>query len=248
MNIFIMEDCLYQRRRLEKIINEIARDKKIKVAIVVATGKTENIVKKITERGRHQLFFLDTKIKKVEEKGFELAQTIRMKDPNSAIVFLTNDIKLGIKAYGYQIAALDFIEKGLKDEAFKKSIELCMTYVEQHKSQPISADAFYFSSKYTTFQLPFSDILYIETITGTHRLKVITKKSTLEFYASLKKIETIDERLFRCHRSYIANLENIISVDKRKYVLEFENNAQCYVSRRNIPYIMEYFKKVSRLS
>lgn len=240
MNIFIMEECLYRRRRLEKIINEISDERKIKVRSVIATSRIDNITEKISEQGRHQLFFLDTKIKKNEEKGFDLAKKIREKDPNSTIVFITNNINLGIRAYAYKISALDFILKNLNEREFKKSIENCMVHVNKNISKAVSKDAFYFSNRQVTFQLPFSDILYFETLTGTHKLKIITKKSSFEFYDSLKKIEKIDKRLFRCHRSYIANLENVISVNKKNYLLHFENDTQCYISRRKLAHIVEY--------
>ena len=41
-----------------------------------------------------------------------------------------------------------------------------------------------------------------------------TQEERLEFYASIADIEKADPRLYRCHRSFVVNPQNITKIDK----------------------------------
>lgn len=49
-----------------------------------------------------------------------------------------------------------------------------------------------------------------------HRLALVTLDRIVYFYGALKEIEIIDERLFRCHQSYIVNTKQMSSYDAKQ--------------------------------
>ena len=80
--------------------------------------------------------------------------------------------------------------------------------------------------------VPLADVLYIETLTGSHKLHLVTKKASTQFYGKLREVEPLHERLFQCHKSYVINLQNVVKVDKKEKKVYFENKESCLISRR----------------
>ncbi|MNE37543.1 accessory protein regulator protein A [compost metagenome] len=109
---------------------------------------------------------------------------------------------------------------------------------------PVSSDTFSFENKYTSFQIPFSDILFFETMEIAHKIRLVTKTKVLDFYAELNEIADQDKRLFRCHRAYVVNLTNIRSVDKKNKWILFDQNESCLVSRRLLKETIEKMEAI----
>ncbi|MBC1543111.1 response regulator transcription factor [Listeria cossartiae] len=239
MNIFILEDDLNQRQRIEKIINQIISSNKFKCKKLFITGKPDELIKKITEIGNHQIYFLDIEIKNYEKKGLEVAQIIRQKDPYGTIVFITTHSEFAPLTFSYKVSALDFIAKDQNDVDFSNRITSCLNFVEENQVKEIATDVFIFESNNKQFQIPFSEILYFETSTQPHRVFLVTKKQRIEFYSNLATIEKLDDRLYKSHKSFVVNLANISKLDKSSNILHFDNGESCFVSRRKLKNIIE---------
>ncbi|OAB32455.1 DNA-binding response regulator [Paenibacillus macquariensis subsp. defensor] len=232
MNIFILEDNLIQQQRLERIIKTLALKHQIRYRSLFSTARPDHLLSQIENVSNHQLYFLDLEIKNEEQKGLAVAKEIRKKDPYGTIVFVTTHSELAPKTFAYRVSALDFIEKDLREEEFIQKVEECLLIADSRRTIPVSPDNFSFENKYTSFQIPFSDILYFETMEIAHKIRLITKSKVLDFYAELNEIVGYDERLFRCHRAFVVNLANIRSVDKKNKLILFEHDESCSVSRR----------------
>ncbi len=232
MNIFILEDDLIQQQRLERIIRTLLLKHQIRCRSLCSTAKPDHLLSQIENAVDHQLYFLDLEIKHEEHKGLAIAKEIRKKDPYGTIVFVTTHSELAPITFTYRVAALDFIEKDLEEEEFIQKVEECLYIAESRRTIPVSPDNFTFENKYTSFQIPFSDILYFETMEIAHKIRLITKTKVLDFYAELHEIAGYDDRLFRCHRAYVVNLSNIRSVDKKNKLVLFDHDISCSVSRR----------------
>lgn len=94
MNIFILEDDLGQQFRLEMKIQEILDKHHWTCDRFEVYGKPYQLLANVTERGRHQLFFLDIQIRNDEKKGLAVAREIRKRDPYALIVFVTTHSEL----------------------------------------------------------------------------------------------------------------------------------------------------------
>ena len=202
LNIFILEDEFLQQSRIENVIKNVIAKKSLKCKGPEIFGKPSQLLDAISERGSHQLFFLDIEIKGEEKKGLDIAKEIRKKDPNATIVFVTTHSEFMPVTFKYRVAALDFIDKALDDEDFYERV-------------------------------------HFETSPTIHKVILHTKEERMEFYASISEVERADDRLYRCHRSFIVNPENIVKINKEEKMVMFENNNECPISRTKYKGLLE---------
>lgn len=59
-----------------------------------------------------------------------MAQLIRHYNPYAIIVFITSRSEFATLTYKYQVSALDFVDKDINDEMFKKRIEQNIFYTK----------------------------------------------------------------------------------------------------------------------
>ena len=63
LNIYVLEDEMLQQSRMETIIYKVLKDENLKINKFEIFGKPSQLLAEITERGSHQLFFLDIEIR-----------------------------------------------------------------------------------------------------------------------------------------------------------------------------------------
>ena len=239
MNIFILEDDLTQQYYMETIVEEIIEKHHLQYHHFEVVGKPKQLLEAISEKGSHQIFFLDIEIKTEEEKGLDVAKKIREIDPYAIIVFVTSHSELMPTAFKLQVGALDYLDKSLSKEIFKKRIETALLHTESLTGKGLSDDALLFETPHTQIQVPFKDILYIETSSRPHRLVLYTHRGRTEFTANLSDILKKEKRFYQCHRSFVVNPANVHQVDKVNHILHFQNGATCLISRAKIKGLTE---------
>ncbi len=251
LKIFVLEDEWIQQSRIESVLQELIAQKSLQCKAPEVFGKSSQLLDAITERGAHHLFFLDIEIKGEEKKGLEIAKEIRKKDPHATIVFVTTATIVFVTTHSefmpitfqYKVAALDFIDKTLSEEEFRERIDSAIDYTLEQAGTTIAQDAFTFESAMARVQVPFNKILYVETSPTIHKVILHTQDERLEFYASIADIEKADPRLYRCHRSFVVNPQNITKIDKEDKKAFFENGDNCLISRTKYRGLLEALKK-----
>ncbi|HEL1350844.1 TPA: response regulator transcription factor [Streptococcus equi subsp. zooepidemicus] len=231
MNIFILEDDLGQQFRLEMKIQEILDKHHWTCDRFEVYGKPYQLLANVTERGRHQLFFLDIQIRNDEKKGLAVAREIRKRDPYALIVFVTTHSELMPVSFRYQVSALDFIDKELSMKHFSDRIERAIIYSCEEQENVTSEGLFIFVTAKAQVQVPFSSLLFIETSSTPHKLILHSQNERIEFYGFLSEVLKQDSRLVQCHRSYVINPYNVSFLDRDKRLLYFKNGQSCMVSR-----------------
>lgn len=242
INIFILEDEILQQARLEKIIIEFVMQNKNCCTTPKVFGDPVQLLDAVVESGAHQLYFLDIAIRAEKTKGLQLAYQIRQKDPYATIVFVTTHSQFMPLTFKYKVAALDFIDKSLPNEEFAKQIRAAIEETLNRQGKTIAQDAFTFKTSLTQVQVPFNKILYFETSAIVHKVILHTSTERFEFYASMAEILKADARLYRCHKSFIVNPQNIVSIDKQQKVLYFMDGQSCLVAREKIKFLTQYLK------
>ncbi len=255
MNIYILEDDTFQQQRLKRLIETIIKKHKLQNTRIFAATYPNDIMKEINANLGYSIYFLDIEIKerkgskklKNQEEhissGFELAKKIREIDSFGWLVFVTTHSELFRLTAKSRLTTLDFIEKGSAEIDFDQSIEECLMLAYSKKSNLVAEDSFVFKNQQSEFQIPFGDILYFETTEITHKIRMIAKTRISEFYANMKEIVTIDDRLFQCNRSYVVNLANIESIDKKNRRVLFENGAECDIARTKLSTLLKQFEE-----
>ncbi|WP_159550174.1 response regulator transcription factor [Streptococcus halichoeri] len=246
MNIFILEDDFLHQTRIENIVRQILADQQIEVKHFDVYGKPNQLLEDISERGGHQLFLLDIEIKDDEKRGLDLAIEIRQKDPHTEIVFVTTHSEFMPVSFQYHVSALDFIDKELPEEQFTERIEQLIKYVQHQQGKTLTEDSFVFKNAKTQVQIPFADLLYIETSCIAHKLVLYSTRERIEFYGELSEIIKQEPRLFQSHRSYVVNPYNISSINRDERLVYLKNGSSCLVSRLKITALKEAVANLPR--
>lgn len=244
LTIFVLEDDLIQQSRIENAINKALVKNKWKVRAINISGKPEQLLEAAKERGCHQLFFLDIQIDKDDKMGFKMAQQIRSNDPQAVIVFVTTHSEFLPLTFQYKVAALDFIDKLADEEEYVERIESAIEVALSHMGNSVAEDSFTFETSQAVIQVPFHKILYFETSETIHKVILHTKNEQIEFYGRLSQIEKVDERLYKCHKSFVVNPENITKIDKESGIVYFENGERCFVSKLKRKKLIEKMREM----
>ncbi len=194
LNIYVLEDHFIQQNRIEEVIHTILKKNNIKVGDFEVFDKPNQLLDSITERGSHQLFFLDIQIKDDTKKGLEVAKQIRKNDPYANIVFFTTHSEYLPLTFQYQLAALDFIDKSLEGEDFQKRVESIILLTCKKIQSQNPEDLFGLRMLRPLFRFPFMISCTLRPRISFIRLSFILKRSRLSFMAvSLKlKRATLD--------------------------------------------------------
>lgn len=244
MNLFILEDDTNQQFRMEEMIEQILTKHEMRPKQFEIFGQPDQLLQAVSEKGTHQVFFLDIEIKTEEVKGLQVARQIRDIDPFAIIVFVTTHSELMPLSFRYQVSAFDFIDKQLEPQAFAARLEEVLLYAKSKYGKSVAEDSFYFKSKFSQIQYPFDEIYYFETSPRSHRLILYTKTDRLEFTATLSEILKADKRLIQCHRSFAINPQNILRLDRKEKMIYFPNGGSCLVSRRSLDKIIVALEKL----
>lgn len=209
MKVLILEDVIQHQVRLERTLDEISKELNIPISYKT-TGKEREFKEYIENDEVNQLYFLDIDIHGVEKKGFEVAQFIRRHNPYAIIVFITSRSEFATLTYKYQVSALDFVDKDINDELFKKRIEQSILYTKSMLLENKDVvDYFDYNYKGNDLKIPYHDILYIETTGVSHKLRIIGKNFAKEFYGTMADIQEKDkdtQRFYSAHKSFLVNV------------------------------------------
>ena len=237
MKVLVLEDEISHQVRMETTLAEIAKEMGISIKVKV-TGKIREFKEYIENDEVNQLYFLDIDIKGEETKGLEIAKFIRHHNPYAIIVFVTTKSEFATMTFKYKVSALDFVDKNLSDVAFKKHIKDSIEYTKatliENKDM---VDYFEYSFRGGEVRMLFNDILYIETTGSSHKLRIVGKNFFKEFYGTIADIQEKDketQRFFSPHKSYLVNIGNIKSYDKKLKEIIFYEDHRCPITRMKI--------------
>ena len=158
------------------------------------------------------LLFLD--IQMPELSGMEFARLIPQQ---TRIVFTTAFKQYAIE--GYKVSAFDYLLKPISFETFAETANKALEYFTTQNQQTITReDRFIFvKSDYRLVRIMLDDILYIEGLKDYVRI-CLTGGERIMSLINMKRLEELLPRpeFLRTHRSYIAHMTNISTVDRQR--------------------------------
>lgn len=146
--------------------------------------------------------------------GLEVAKKIKEMDDRADLVFYTSNFtSLNIKS-GYEIK----VSKCLKKPVSYKKIEDILNKISSKKLIN-NNEKIIIKNKTGIYSVHISDIIYIETI--ERNVLVHTLFDNIISYKKMHVFEQIlkDYNFYRCHNSYIVNIEYIINVSDSSALL-----------------------------
>jgi two-component system response regulator AgrA len=178
-----------------------------------------------------------------EMNGITLAESIRAYDPRGFIVFITADADSLMLTFKYKLEAMDYIVKDVS--CLKTRIRECLyNAFEKYttKDTPLQNNFVFKLSKDEIISLDSSKILYFESSPSTpHNVIVYTENSRYQFREKLTHIEKeLNASFFRCHRSFIVNIEKIARLDTALLKLQLKNGTSIDIAAKYIKKAKEF--------
>ena len=139
--------------------------------------------------------------------GMETAKRLRQKQFKGFLVFIT--ILAEMVFQSFEVQAYDYLVKPLDEKYFEKTMERLLVQ-KGYKSRIVS----------------FDDIVFCEIINRKIYLHLISSE-VIDFYGKIVEFEKkLDNRFFKCHRSFLINL---------KYLKSYKNGTAYMEGGGEIP-------------
>lgn len=233
LKIYVCEDITVQREKIKKIVENIILMEDLDMELAVVTGNPEEMLEAVKQSGEVGIYFLDIDLK-AEMDGMELAKEIRKYDPRGFVIFITTHSEMSYMTFIYKLEAMDYIVKDDEVEIGNRIYQCMLRANERFASANNKVqDVYSIKINEKLFTINYEDILFFETSPNVHKVILHCKNRVLEFYGKINELEkSLDERFYRCHRSYLVNKDNIKEIDLQARVIYMENGEQCLVSSR----------------
>ena len=228
LNFVICDDNINILTKLSKMLESIFINHSFD-GIVSFQSENANDVLNYVKNNHTDVLILDIDLKS-SLTGIELAQEFRKTNKDSYIIFSTGHIEYVLQAY--KVKTFDFLPKPIVMERLEETIvrlfdDVCTVpekYLKLGKKSFINQ----------------SEINFIKR--DGMKLIFYTNDKQYETYSSFNKIEdSLSENFIRCHKSYIANINNITNIESSTNTIIFPNNNECYIGPKYKNNLMEVF-------
>ena len=203
---YILEEL---RRKVEKYINRKSLDASIKTFM-----SGEELLK---AKKKFDIILLDLMLPGID--GLEVARQISCR---SRIIFVTSYREYAVEAFDAN--AVHYLVKPVTEERLFLALDRAVNQTEQMDNQSLTL------MKSGKTQVIFiRDILYCEVF--NHQVRIHTVHGTYDYFGTLDMLEAkLDERFFRCHRSFVVNMNCVAGQEKGVAILI--NGERIFISRR----------------
>ena len=160
------------------------------------------------------VLFLDIDLKS-NLSGLEIAEIVRKSNRDCYIIFETAHLEYGLIAYKYK--TFDFICKPVTSQRLEECVLRLLEDVSELKKKFIRLD-----NKNTI--IAEAEVAYIKK--DGMKLIFHTDSRDYEVYSSFLKIQdSLPDNFVRCHKSFIANIDNVTKVESSNNVVYFDNSS-----------------------
>lgn len=146
------------------------------------------------------LIFLDIQMEQID--GMETARRLRQQESQSLLVFVTVLRECVFEAF--EVQAYDYLVKPFEDGRFRRLMDRALQSLSGRTTESILI------RRGTSCKVIWlSDIEYCEVM--GRKIYIHQKsKEIIDYYEKLEDLERrVGERFFRCHRSYLVNLDHV---------------------------------------
>lgn len=157
------------------------------------------------------------------KNGIEAAEEMRSLGLDMPIVFLTTSTEYALEAY--KVDAVQYLVKPLDEKRFFHAMDSVMGYIGRSRKNQIVIKA-----SGGIRQIQPDDIVYCESQKNYQMLCLTNGEHRVRMTAG-KLWEMLEEfcQFGRCGRSYILNMDHIVSVERKKILMD--NGCTIYMPR-----------------
>lgn len=242
IKVIIVEDEVVSSDELKYIIS---KDKRFKV-----TGRAYDGINglKIIEEQEPEIVFIDINIP--GKSGVELAEEIKIIRPDAILIFLTAYDSYAIKAFELKI--YDYILKPYDEKRISESLNCAFSTINNRSENDIIDILDKLDKPKVLKRIPCENNGRISLIDISKIFFCYSEgeknyvKTDKETYCTARTLQELAEKtsFFRCHRSYIVNLEKIKEVypwfnGTYKLIVDNKENDEIPVSRAHVKEVKE---------
>lgn len=208
IKVGVCDDIKFMREELKKRLLEYSFKKNIDFDVdEYECG--EDII--LSDKS-YDLIFMDYELGEGKKNGIEVVRELRKKDKSVHIIFLTSYSAMVYDVF--EVEAFRFLVKPVDNEKLKKALD-------DYISQTVADEYFQIKVDGQNRIVRMSNIIYIEGMGKKSIIHLINSNEVIECRLSLLELEKfLNAKLFfRCHKSYIVNLNYIDSYDKNQIIV-----------------------------
>lgn len=214
LNFALIEDDEKLLKNLSHILESIFMQNNFDAEIGLITSDVNELLTYI-EKNRVDVLLLDIDLKS-HLTGIEIAEKVRKNNKDCYLIFETAHLEYGLMAYRYK--TFDFISKPITSQRLEECIIRLFDDISGVTQRFLRLD-----SKNTI--IAEKEVKYIKR--DGMKLIFHTDSRDYEIYSSFSKIQNkLPDNFVRCHKSFIANIDNITKVEATDNLVYF-NSSFC---------------------
>ena len=229
MRIAIVDDEMHWKKAAEQVVSKHYSNVEVKV------DTYESGEQYLDSKIQYDISFVDIEMSGID--GFETIEKARVYNPDGIYIILTTHTEMSRK--GYLVNAFRYIDKIKLVDEMTEAMQSAELILGRNKKIEVNIIDIGLG------KIVLKDIIYIET--EKHYILIHTKEKDIRSSNTMKEMEELldDKWFFRCHNSYIVNLDEIASVDKKIIYLKNGNDidiAQRKAADFNKAYLRRQFE------
>lgn len=227
LNFVICDDNLNILDRLKKMLDTIFCKNDFEAQVAFSSDNTEEVLNYISSN-KVDVAMLDINLKS-NKTGIELAKEIRKINKNIYIIFTTGHLEYAMIAY--KVKTFDYIAKPINYDRLEETIIRLFEDVTSVPKRYLKID-----NKNTL--VDESEVQYIKR--DGMKLVFHTNSRDYDTYSSFNKFQDKPpENYIRCHKSYIANINQIKDVEPVSGTITFKSGDTCDIGPKYKSDLME---------
>lgn len=245
INVFICDDNIETLKIINKIVNEFYQKINFKSFQISTFNNSKDVLDAIKNTpNQKRIYILDIDLNE-KMNGLLLGREIRKLDNYSGeMIYITNHSELGFKVFQYKLRILQFIDKSYNLSNDLNDSLITATKILNKSNKKDNEKTLKIKSGFQIFNIPFKDIICIETIKNSKKVQISTNKNIIQFYTTLKELkDKLDDNFIQVHKTSIVNKNFIISVNKSQEnpFVKLTNNILCPLSRNGIKEVNKHW-------
>lgn len=232
MNFVLCDDNSKLLDNLSKMLEIIFIKHSFDAQILFSTSKAEELIDYIEKNNKMDVLILDINLHS-DMTGLQIAQLVRKHNKNCYIIFSTAYFEYALVAYKYK--TFDYLCKPITRERLEETILRLFEDASGSHTNYIKID-----NKNTIINE--NEVQYIQR----DGMKIIfhTSNRDYEIYSSFTKIQDkLPNNFVRCHKSFIANVNNITKLEPNSNMIYFNNDSSCDIGPKYKNILMGVFEK-----
>ena len=216
IRVAVCDDEKYMAGAVKKMAADFFRAQNIETVIEVFLSGKELLKYEKTIA----ILFLDIQMKGTD--GMETARILRRRGFKGYLIFITVLRETVFEAF--EVQAYDYLVKPIEQSRFQKTMERVLASMQSAGEANLLVQRGYESRL-----VPFDEIIFCEIIDRKVYLHLASLE-IIDYYDRIENLETkLDGRFFRCHRSFLINLQYLRSYKNQTAYME--GGKQIPVSR-----------------